>query len=212
MRCRLSDTLFSGLALGLAVLASACQSGGGDGLEGAAAPDKPKITESELRAFCPPVGLREGTAFFTTYETPKAVKRTKAQAVADATADSVSEASDFSDKPTQAIVFQTSITDVTRSCTRQGGTLSMKIGVAGKVVPGRAAKAGPLALPIRIAVLSGDQVIFSQLFRYSVQVSDLQSATQFLFTADDVSFPDPNTRAARAYAGFDEGPPKQAAQ
>lgn len=216
MCCRLSDAVFSALALGALALAAGCQSGQGGPAQGAAAPAPPTaVTASDLLAFCPPVGLREGTAFFTTYATPKTAKPTKTTAAAPAAggagADTVAEAADLSDKPATPVVFQTSITDVSRSCTREGGNLTMKVGVAGKVVPGAAARPGNVSLPIRIAVLSGDQVLFTKLYHYDVQISEMRTATQFAFTASDLSFPDPNSRGVRAFAGFDEGPPKQAA-
>lgn len=201
LRCR-----FSGIAmLGLAAFAAGCQNGGGGAApESAAAPAEPKVSQSELLAFCPPIGLRQGTSFFTSYEKPASPKR-------GAAADPDVPAAAAPDAPVQRVIYQTAITDVTRSCSRAGGTLTMKVGVAGKVVPGPAGKAGSVALPIRIAVLNGSDVVFSQLFRYEVAVADTSTATQFLFTAAEVSFPDPNVRSVRAYAGFDEGPPKDAA-
>ena len=126
----------------------------------------------------------------------------KRAAAADAPADAA-----LTDKPAQRVVYQTSITDVTRSCTRANGILTMKVAVAGKVVPGPAAKLGAVQLPLRIAVTTGDRVLFSQLFRHGVQVESTATATQFLFATDGVTFPDPNTRGVRGYAGFDEGPP-----
>lgn len=194
-RCR-----FSGIAmLGLAAIAAGCRNGGG--AADIAPPPEPKITQSELRAFCPPVGLREGTAFFTTYGAAPAAKAKPAGDV-DPSLDAAAAG-----KP---IRYQTSITDVTRSCTRADGQLTMTIAVAGKVVPGPAGAPGSLTLPIRIAVANGPDLLFSQLYRYDAQVASATSASTFLFTATDVTFADPNLRSVRAFAGFDEGPPKQA--
>lgn len=194
-RCR-----FSGIAmLGFAALAAGCQNGGT--AADLAPPPEPKITQSELLAFCPPVGLREGTAFFTTYGAAPAAKR-KPAGDADPAPDAAA--------PGKPIRYQTSITDVTRSCTRAGGQLTMTIAVAGKVVPGPAGAAGSLTLPIRIAVANGPDLLFSQLYRYDAQVASATSASTFLFTASDVTFTDLGLRSMRAFAGFDEGPPKEA--
>lgn len=196
LRCR-----FSGIAmLGLAAIAGGCQNGGGAAAD-VAPPAESKITQSELRAFCPPVGLREGTAFFTSYGAAPAAKA-KPAGDADPAPDAAAAA-----KP---IRYQTSITDVTRSCTRADGQITMTIAVAGKIVPGPAGAPGSLALPIRIAVANGPDVLFSQLYRYDAQVASANSATTFLFTASDVTFADPGVRSIRAFAGFDEGPPKEA--
>ncbi|TIL48224.1 MAG: hypothetical protein E5Y81_27285, partial [Mesorhizobium sp.] len=48
------------------------------------------------------------------------------------------------------IVYQASITDVTRDCIRANGSLTMKIAVAGKVVPGPMFSPGTITMPIRI--------------------------------------------------------------
>lgn len=194
-RCR-----FSGIVmLGFAALAAGCQNGG-SAADIAPAPE-PKITQSELLAFCPPVGLRQGTAFFTTYG---AAAPAKAKPAGD-----VDPALDVA-APDKPIRYQTSITDVTRSCTRSGGQLTMTIAVAGKVVPGPAGAPGSLTLPIRIAVANGPDVLFTQLYRYDAQVASATTASTFLFTATDVTFADPGVRSLRAFAGFDEGPPKEA--
>lgn len=194
LRCR-----FSGIAmLGIVAVAAGCQNGGG---AADLAPPEPKVTQSELLAFCPPVGLREGTAFFTTYGSAPAAKA-KPAGDADPSLDAAAAA-----KP---IRYQTSITDVTRSCTRAGGQITMTIAVAGKVVPGPAGSPGSLTLPIRIAVANGPDVLFSQLYRYDAQVASATAASTFLFTASDVTFADPGIRSIRAFAGFDEGPPKEA--
>lgn len=185
-------------------LAAGCQSK--DALNSAGTPEKPKVTESELRAFCPPVGLRQGTAFYTSYEKTAPARPAKKAAASPADAPAP-EDTGLTDKPAQRVVYQTSITDVTRSCSRADGILTMKVGVAGKVVPGPAAKLGTVQLPLRIAITTGDQVLFSQLFQHSVEVQSTTTATQFVFTTDSVSFPDPNSRGVRGYAGFDEGPP-----
>ena len=193
---------FSGIAvLGYVAIAAGCQNGGG-ATDLAPPAAEPKVTQSELLAFCPPVGLREGTAFFTTYG---GAPPSKARPAGD-----VDPTLDAEAAPAKPIRYQTSITDVTRSCTRAGGQITMTIAVAGKVVPGPAGATGTLTLPIRIAVANGPEVLFSQLYRYDAQVASATSASTFLFTASDVTFPDSGLRSVRAFAGFDEGPPKQA--
>jgi hypothetical protein len=186
--------------LGIALLAAGCQSNGAAAPEAAAEPAPPKVTQSELLAFCPPVGLREGTAFFTTYgPAPAAPRKAAAQ-------DDAAEAP----PPAQPIRYQTSITDVTRTCTRASGQLNMTVAVAGKVVPGPAGAPGSLTLPIRIAVVNGPDVLFSQIYQHPVQVASATAATTFLFTASDVTFADLGVRSMRGFAGFDEGPKPQA--
>lgn len=171
------------MALACAVL-SGCQGGSGTAaLEGAA--ERPRVSQTELRAFCPPVVLREGTTFFRTYE--RGAEGDNAR-----------------------LVSQTTFSDATRACSTADGQMTVKVALAGRVVPGPASSGGAVNLPIRIAVTSGDEVLYSQLHQYSVQLSSTTQATQFLFTDPNVVFPAPTGRGVRIFAGFDEGPPKTA--
>jgi hypothetical protein len=188
MEFRLNNSRFiKGFALSGFILAVAgCQSGdSGNVLNvgGDKAAEEPKVLESELRAFCPPVKLREGTAYFNTY--------TKGG----------------QDDPAK-MLYQASITDVTRTCSNASGTMTMNVAVAGKVVPGPAGAPGNVTMPIRIAVTRGDEVLYSQLHKYQVAVGDASAATQFVFNDTSVSFPAPQQADVQVFAGYDEGPPK----
>jgi len=165
--CTTSDTggLFSGLG----------------GAKNNDAPPPPKISDAELRAACPPVMLREGTAYFDTYE--KGGK----------------------DDPSR-IVYQASLTDTTRSCQHSGGNLVIDVAAAGKVVPGAKVTPGTITMPIRVAVVLGDKVLFSKLEKYPVSITDMNAATQFVFNERGVTVPADNAQAIRIYVGYDEGP------
>lgn len=180
---------------GFMLAVTGCQSGGSGGFFSPSAPKDPKeiaaeegkILASELLAYCPNVTLRDGTAFFNSY------------------------AKGGQDDPAK-LVHQSAITDVTRSCTRADGQMTIKVGVAGKVVVGPAGGAGSVNMPIRIAVIRGEEVLYSQLHKNVVQVSDPSTATQFVFTDANVVIPVPTARDIQIYAGFDEGPAKKKAQ
>ena len=147
-------------------------------------PAQQKVTEAELRGFCPRVTLRDGTAYFNTY------------------------ARGGQDDPTK-VVYQASISDVSRACTTTDGLLTMKVAVAGRVVPGPAFAAGTIDMPIRIVAVHGSEVLYSQIHHYKVNISDPTAATQFIFSDPDVSFALPADRAVQVYAGYDEGPKKR---
>jgi hypothetical protein len=169
-----------------------CQSGdGGGGFLGMGGGSKadPKVEEgkilaSELLAYCPQVTLREGTAFFDSYAKGGEGDKTK-------------------------IVYQTSIADVTRSCTRADGMLTMNVAVAGRVVPGPLGKAGTVTMPIRVAVMRGSEVLYSKLHQYQVTIGSTSAATQFVFNDANVTVPNPVEKDLRVFAGFDEGPVKK---
>jgi hypothetical protein len=204
----------AGLALtGLMLAAAGCQSGG-NGILGFGKkdttpppPPDPKVLASQLQAYCPKVTLRDGTAFFSTYAkgNQKAKKKSAAQDAEAAALDASSEQQDDSAK----VIYQASITDVSRDCNRANGLLTMKIGVAGKVVPGPMFSPGTITMPIRVAVMRGTEVLYSQLHQHQVQVTDPSSATQFVFTDSNVVVPEPAARDYQAFAGYDEGPPKK---
>ncbi|RWG55741.1 MAG: hypothetical protein EOQ64_15790 [Mesorhizobium sp.] len=179
-------------------------------------PQDPKVLASQLRAYCPKVTLRDGTAFFNTYAKGAAAKtkKKKVDAAADAEAEAAAAAQtgpngqpvDPNRDPAK-IIYQASITDVTRDCTHENGQLTMKIAVAGKVVPGPLFTSGTVTMPIRIAVQHGPDVLYSQLHQYQVQVTDPSAATQFVFTDTNVVVPEPTARDYQAYAGYDENAP-----
>jgi len=186
-------------AAGLILALAGCQSGGGlskldPGVKDAPPPPSTKISEKDLLAYCPTVTLREGTAFYATYA--KGVKKAKTDeddplANPDATDNSAN------------LIYQASITDVTRSCAYNGGMLTMTVAVAGKVVPGPMGKAGSMTLPIRVVALRDGDVIYSNLAKYPVQVTDNSEAAQFLYSNANVTFEAPAKRNIQVFAGFD---------
>jgi len=216
--------LVAGLALtGFMLAAAGCQSsdngilnlGFGKKTDPTAPPppQDPKILASQLRAYCPKVTLRDGTAYFNTYAKGTTAKPKKKKA-ADAAAEAADAAQtgpngqpiDPAHDPSK-IIYQASISDMTRDCTHANGQMSMKIAVAGKVVPGPMFAPGTVTMPIRIAVQHGDEVLYSQVHQYQVQVTDPSAATQFVFTDSNVVVPEPSARDYQAYAGFDENTP-----
>lgn len=139
------------------------------------------VRESELRAFCPPVSLREGTAYFTTYE------------------------KGGQDQP-GSVIYQASITDVTRKCTYGTGSFGMTVAVAGRVVPGPKGNTGTITMPIRIVAVRGGEVVYSKLFQHQVAISDTAGATQFIFNDPNVMITGTPDRSIQLMVGFDEGP------
>jgi hypothetical protein len=228
--------LVAGLALvGFMLAAAGCQSGDNGILNlgigkktdptAPPPPQDPKVLASQLQAYCPKVTLREGTAYFNTYAKgttakPKPKKK-KGETAADAAAEAAAAAAaqtgpngqpvDPDHDPTK-IIYQASVTDVTRDCSHANGQLSMKIAVAGKVVPGPMFAPGTVTMPIRIAVQHGNDVLYSQLHQYQVQVTDPTAATQFVFTDANVVVPEPTAKDYLAFAGYDDTTPKVVAE
>ncbi|MGF7008817.1 hypothetical protein [Aminobacter sp. BE322] len=177
------------------LIVAACQSGGSSGFFAPPQPKDPKqiaeeegkILASELLAYCPNVTLRDGTAFFNSY------------------------AKGGQDDPAK-LTYQSAITDATRNCTRTDTTMSINVGVAGKVVTGPAGGPGTVNMPIRIAVIRGEEVLYSQLHKNAVQVADPSMATQWVFTVPNITIPKPTARDVQIFVGYDEGPQKKKPQ
>jgi hypothetical protein len=103
--------------------------------------------------------------------------------------------------------YVASISEATRDCRIIDGRLRMQIGVAGRVVPGAAAQARAVNLPIRVAVLRGEDVIYSELGQQTVSVAPGAGAKTFRYIDQGIAL-DPSERNVVIYAGFDEGPPE----
>ncbi|MCC0026245.1 MAG: hypothetical protein R3D65_03255 [Zhengella sp.] len=170
--------------LGIAAFLSACQSSDTAGtmdVSGTdAQPPVAQITQDELEAYCPRVSLREGTAYFSSYEKGGEGQQDKLR-------------------------YQASIGSVTRSCNYADQGLVMTVGAAGRVVPGPKGAAGTITMPIRVAVVEGDKVLYSKLHEQTVQVSQT-GATQFIFTDPGVNLPRPSGPNYLVFVGYDEGP------
>ncbi|EKF41326.1 putative lipoprotein [Nitratireductor indicus C115] len=186
--------VFAGSVVAAAVLLSGCQSedklgafqlGNKNAQETAQSAELPAgaVKESELRAYCPPVALRDGTTFFRTYQ------------------------KGGQDDPSK-VIYQASITDTTRSCQYANGSFSMNVAVAGRVVPGPVGNTGNITMPIRVAVLRGDDVVYSKLFQHNVAIADTAGATQFIFNDPNIMVPGAADRSLQVFVGFDEGPPR----
>ena len=179
----------SGFACAGLLALAGCNTGDGASalsLGGAGAQQKAqeeRVLASELEGFCPKVQLREGTAYFTTY--------TKG-----------------GDGDPANAVYQASITDVTRNCKRENGVLTVNVAAAGKVVPGPKADGKTISLPIRVAVVEGENVLYSQLQQFQVTVVAGQAATQFVFNDPNPAAPVDKAKALQIFVGFDEGPAK----
>jgi hypothetical protein len=176
-----------GILFGLLALAS-CQSVNlGDAFgrkaEPVGKPGDEQLSADDLRAYCPRVMLHEGTAVLQTYTRG------------------------HKDDPNE-IVYQATITDVTRSCRYDGGFLYMQVAAAGRVVwgPKGAGGSGSLELPIRVAVKQGDNLPYSHLGKIQVAVQPGGAATQFIYKDEQIVVPAPTQPDLSVLTGFDEGP------
>jgi hypothetical protein len=105
--------------------------------------------------------------------------------------------------------YQASIVQIARECALLGDTMTIKVGVEGRLLVGPKGGPGTVTVPIRIALVQeGPQPrpIISKF--YGIQVNVPQGATQVPFTQvdDDLTFPlpaDKNLEKYVIYVGFD---------
>lgn len=87
----------------------------------------------------------------------------------------------------RGVSFQASINDVARQCSLGTTTLTMKVGVQGRVVLGDAGKPGPVTIPVRVAVRRLEQTVYSKIHTAQVNVSD--EGSSFIVVDDGISLP-----------------------
>jgi len=169
-----------GVLLGLVALAS-CQTAKVNDTLGK--PGDEELTAADLRAYCPRVSLHEGTAILRTFTR------------------------NHQDDPDQ-MIYQATITDVTRSCRYDGGNLYMQVAAAGRIVwgPKGSTGTGTLELPIRVAVKQGEELPYSRLGKIQVAVPPTGDAQQFIYKDEQVVLPAPTKQDLQVLTGFDEGP------
>ncbi|WP_279481516.1 hypothetical protein [Aureimonas sp. SK2] len=99
-----------------------------------------------------------------------------------------------------------SIAATTRSCRVRDGQLFMEVGIAGRLVPGPAARPGSVQLPIRVAILNAGQLVYSQLGQQPISTDPAGGPKDFRYVDRAIRIAVPEGRSLTVYAGFDEGP------
>lgn len=103
--------------------------------------------------------------------------------------------------------YQGSITRTARDCNLQGGQITARIGIMGRIIAGPAGAPATVDVPMRVAVVqegAPEKVIVTKAFRTTVAMEG--DNTEFSLVAEDVVYPTP-TEAANDkyifYVGFD---------
>jgi hypothetical protein len=103
--------------------------------------------------------------------------------------------------------YQLTISRTARDCKLEGGQVTARIGIEGRVVVGPAGAPPSVEVPLRVAVVQEgiqDKVIFTKFYRTTVAMSSDSQA--YSFVAEDVVYPVPGADANDAYVfyiGFD---------
>jgi hypothetical protein len=106
--------------------------------------------------------------------------------------------------------YQLSFGQTARECLVQGGVMTIKVGVQGRVILGPMGTPGQVDVPLRYAVVrEGPQpkTIATKFKRLPVTVGPDQTHVQFVDVEEGLSFPVPSRSEVDAYViyvGFDE--------
>ncbi|MGA3302492.1 MAG: hypothetical protein ABSC72_04305 [Methylovirgula sp.] len=108
--------------------------------------------------------------------------------------------------------YQYSINDIARDCSVQSGQMSLKVGVAGKVLLGPVGAPGNFTAPIRIAIIrrANEEPVVSKLYQIPTTVPGGSTDAPFTLVADDLVIPYSYANAQHDFeikVGFDIGAP-----
>ena len=104
--------------------------------------------------------------------------------------------------------YQATIVKLARECTKNGGEITARIGIQGRVIVGPSGAPPSLEVPLRVAVVQGgigEKVIATKAYTTTVTMSEDESVP-FTFVAEDLVYPAPVGAAADNYifyVGFD---------
>lgn len=104
--------------------------------------------------------------------------------------------------------YQATITRTARDCTLNGGDITARIGILGRVIAGPAGAPSSVEIPLRVAVVQGgiqEKTIATKVYRTTVSMS-AESSVPFSLVAEDMVYPVPPGETADSYIfyiGFD---------
>lgn len=103
--------------------------------------------------------------------------------------------------------YQGTITRTARDCNLQGGQITARIGIVGRIIAGPAGAPPTVDVPMRVAVVEDgapEKVITTKAIRTSVTMEG--ENTEFSLVAEDITYPTPTETANDKYVfyiGFD---------
>lgn len=140
-------------------------------------------TAPVVQGACPQIFMRDQDAIFRTYAKGK------------------------KDDP-QQIVFQASFGDYTRQCMLNDTNLTMTVVAQLRLVTGPAGTPGPVTLPVRISVVDGDSVLYSEVTKFPTEIPPGSPGTQVIFRKEGIKLPVGSGALVRVNIGFDTQPAK----
>lgn len=133
---------------------------------------------------CPPVDVRLGASTFSINTAAK--------------------------NPAESVLrYQGSFAQTARSCSRAGQTMTIKLGVQGRLILGPGGGPGQVDVPIRFALVEEGvqpKTVWTKFYRVPVVIGEGQPSISFTHIEDDLTVPMPSKDTLEAYVlyvGFD---------
>jgi hypothetical protein len=104
--------------------------------------------------------------------------------------------------------FQATITKTARECQINGGEITARVGIQGRVIAGPAGAPTSVQIPLRVAVVQGgvsEKTIATKVYQTTVGMSE-SGSEPFTLVADDLVYPAPSVAVGDTYIfyiGFD---------
>jgi hypothetical protein len=104
--------------------------------------------------------------------------------------------------------YQATISKTARECSINGGEITARIGIQGRVIAGPAGAPASVQVPLRVAVVEagvGEKVIATKAYQTTVEMTE-GASVPFALVAEDLVYPAPAGAAADKYifyVGFD---------
>ncbi|MCA1452938.1 hypothetical protein I6F35_06845 [Bradyrhizobium sp. BRP22] len=157
--------------------------GGGKSEEPAEKPAPGEGQSRESDVLCPPVAIRSGASTYAVGAPGK--------------------------EPVGSdLRFQATITRTARECAINGGEITARIGIQGRIIVGPAGAPPTVQVPLRVAVVQGgvsEKTIATKAYQTTVTMSE-SGSEPFTLVAEDMTFPAPSADVAENYIfyiGFD---------
>lgn len=133
---------------------------------------------------CPPVDIRQGASTY-----------------------SVNAAS--SNPAESALRYQGNFAQTARSCSRAGATMTIKLGIQGRIILGPGGGPGQVDVPLRFALVQEGmqpKTVWTKFYKVPVIIGEGQPSVSFTHIEDDLTVPMPDKNTLDAYViyvGFD---------
>ncbi len=149
--------------------------------EGAASPAVQPVGQVYVAGKCPQIVIRDEGAIFKSYA--KGAKDDASQ-----------------------LAYQASLVQGTRQCSTDGTALNMTVVVQGRLVAGPMGGSGSVNLPIKVSVMDGETVLYSDTTNYQASIPAGEGSTQFLYTDNKIHVTGGAAGFVNVYVSFEQSP------